>query len=100
MKRAALVAVVLLAGCEEKIVDLGIDAPIDAPSEDAETATCRCRIPRCSSAADCALTGGVCGPDLYCVGDFGACTTDAECHAIGPAGSLCVESATSTVPCS
>jgi hypothetical protein len=94
-----MIAVVLLAGCEEKIVDLGIDAPIDAPSEDAETTTCRCRIPRCASAADCALTGGVCGPDLFCVGDFGACSVDGDCRATGPATAICAQSTTSTVAC-
>jgi hypothetical protein len=86
-----------LAGCATKAVELGIpDAKGDAAADAAST--CRCRIAPCRSAGDCALTGGTCGADLYCVGDFGACNTNAQCQQT-VASSVCTQSTTSTAPC-
>jgi hypothetical protein len=98
--RAALVTL-LLGGCTAEIVDLGrgdaavdaaVDVAIDAPT------SCRCRITPCRVAGDCALIGGACGPDSYCVGDFGPCAHDADCRATASA-SACTTGTTSTTPC-
>ncbi len=96
--RYVVVFAFAIAACETRVVDLGIDAPIDTPPSTIDAATCRCRINRCRTADDCVLIGGACGPDFYCVGDFGACTTDAECQ-MRAIDSVCVTAADSTTAC-
>jgi hypothetical protein len=101
MIRVWLTALALVAiACSPRVVELGTpdaaaprDAPVDAP-----VSTCRCRITPCRVSGDCALTGGVCGTDLYCVGDFGACTTSSQCQATFTA-SQCTQGTTSIAPC-
>ena len=104
---AIAIAIVLAgAGCQTKVVDLGrVDAPIDTPVDARRDATlvvdatsCRCRITPCRVSGDCALVGGVCGTDNYCVGDFGPCTSNAECQATAT-GSVCTTSTSSTASC-
>ncbi len=96
----SLVVLAALAGCDESVVELGIDAPTDSPAGPRDApSTCRCRILMCRVPADCAAIGGACGGDQRCVGDFGACTTNAQCVMMGPAGSVCTMSSTSTTPC-
>jgi hypothetical protein len=95
VKRALLL--LALAACSTKVVDLGIpDAASDAPAD--ASGTCRCRITPCRVAGDCALIGGACGADFYCVGDFGACHSNADCQAT-VTGSVCAQSSTSTAAC-
>jgi hypothetical protein len=88
-----------LMACSPRVVELGkvdaaVDARIDAPTPPA----CRCRITPCRVAGDCAATGGTCGADFYCIGDFGPCTTTAQCMTTVTT-SVCTLSATSTTPC-
>lgn len=85
-----------LVACRDRTVELGIDAQSVTLPTDASS--CRCRITPCRTAGDCALIGGACGPDFYCVGDFGACSTTTMCQATATA-SVCVASATSTSVC-
>jgi len=96
--RALALAAVLTAGCAAKVIELGgtPDAGIDARPDAASA--CRCRITPCRVSGDCALIGGACGPDFYCVGDFGACTADTDCQAT-VTSSVCTAGATSTVAC-
>jgi hypothetical protein len=83
--------------CSPRVVELGKpDAAHDAASDAA--ATCRCRITPCRLASDCALTGGTCGADFYCTGDFGPCTTTAQCQAT-LATSRCTLGTTSVLSC-
>lgn len=95
MIRAALA--LALAGCQAKIVDLGRDGAVDSVMFQ-DAAGCVCRITPCRVTGDCSLIGGVCGADLYCVGSFGSCTSDAECQATAT-GSVCTQSASSTAAC-
>jgi hypothetical protein len=97
MIRVALVAT-LLAGCDAKVIELGrVDAAVDgSPAIDAPV--CRCRIMPCRVVGDCALIGGACGPDFYCVGDFGPCTSDLACQAT-VTGSVCTQGTASITPC-
>jgi hypothetical protein len=98
MIRAATI-VALLAGCSPKVVELGTpDAPPDTSASDDSGSSCRCRITPCRVPGDCALIGGACGPDFFCVGDFGACTTTTQCQTT-VTDSKCTVSATSTVVC-
>jgi hypothetical protein len=97
MRALVLIA---LVGCRARVIDLGTpdaatDAPRDAP---ADASTCVCRIMPCRLTADCALTGGTCGADFYCTGDFGPCATSATCQATS-ASSVCTTSATSIAAC-
>ena len=90
-------AIVLFAACTPRTIELGhVDAAADTVHSDAST--CRCRITPCRVPGDCALVGGVCGADMFCVGDFGACTTSAQCQATAT-DSICTASATSTALC-
>jgi len=87
-----------LGSCKLQVVDLGrgdaaIDSQIDAPAS-----TCRCRIRACRAPSDCALIGGACGADFYCVGDFGSCTVDSQCQAT-VTSSVCTLGTASTVAC-
>jgi len=85
--------VLLLVACRAQVVELGTpDAASDAVKDDAPASTCVCRLTPCRLAVDCALTGGTCGGDFFCTGDFGRCTTAATC-------SVCTISATSTTAC-
>jgi hypothetical protein len=94
----AVLAVALVAGCDTRVVDIGaIDAAVDG-SIAVDASTCRCRITMCRVAGDCALIGGACGPDFYCVGDFGSCSTDLGCQAT-VTSSVCTQGAASTTPC-
>ncbi len=96
MMRAVLIALAF-TGCKTRIVELGkADAAIDATPIDAST--CRCRITPCRVASDCTAIGGACGPDLYCVGDFGPCSLDTQCQTTA-AMSVCTQSTTSTAGC-
>ncbi len=85
-----------LGACRDRTVELGVDAQGVIVTADASL--CRCRITPCRTAGDGALIGGACGPDFYCVGDFGACSTTSMCQATATA-SVCVASATSTAVC-
>lgn len=97
MIRVALLAV-LLAGCKTQIVELGkADAAVDATAL-VDASTCRCRIMPCRVIGDCAVIGGVCGPDFYCVGDFGPCSLDTQCQATATS-SVCTQGTTSTLAC-
>ena len=92
-----LVLVLGLCACSTKVVELGIpDAKRDAAT-DADSG-CRCRITPCRVVGDCAVIGGACGSDFYCVGDFGPCTTDSQCQAT-VTGSVCTQGSDSTAPC-
>jgi hypothetical protein len=94
MMRALLLA---LAGtaCSPRVVELG--KPDAAGAVDAAS-TCRCRITPCRLASDCTLTGGTCGADFYCTGDFGPCTATTQCQATA-ANSQCTQGTTSILPC-
>jgi hypothetical protein len=97
---AALAAVLACAACDAVVVDLGragADAAPDASTGD-DASPCRCRITPCRDAGDCTQIGGACGTDFYCVGDFGACTTDAQCQAT-VADSFCAAGPTSVLAC-
>jgi hypothetical protein len=97
---AALVACLACFACDAVVVDLGragADAAPDA-STTPDATPCRCRIMDCRDAGDCTQIGGPCGTDFYCVGDFGACTTDAQCQATVP-NSFCAASPTSVLAC-
>jgi hypothetical protein len=90
--------VLALLSCQRQTIELGRpDATVDARPPDAQNA-CRCRVVPCRLPSDCALTAGTCGADFYCSGDFGACTTDATCHAVAMM-SACTKTAVSTDPC-
>jgi hypothetical protein len=98
----AVVLVFAFTGCKPRIVELGkadaaTDATIDATAT-IDASTCRCRITPCRVDGDCAVIGGACGADLYCVGDFGPCSLDAQCQATATA-SVCTRGAMSTVGC-
>lgn len=104
MSPRALVLVMAVTACAPVDVELGrpptdagVDAPIDA-ARPIDASTCRCRIAPCRSAGDCALTGGTCGADMFCTGDFGACSADSQCQATTPAG-LCTRGTTSVERC-
>ena len=86
----------LLLGCHARTVDLGRDAMTDGPAIDGST--CRCRITPCRGTPDCALIGGACGPDQFCVGDFGSCTTDSICQQQAT-DSVCTKATDSTTSC-
>jgi hypothetical protein len=90
-----MACVLAAAGCPAKVIELGppLDAAIDAPAS-----TCACRITPCRTAGDCTLTGGTCGADFYCTGDFGPCQTTATCQATISSG-VCTASPTSTMTC-
>jgi hypothetical protein len=95
--RACWLALVATA-CSPRVVELGVpDAAHDAPA-DMAAPSCRCRIAPCRFVSDCAPTGGTCGPDFYCTGDFGSCTTNAQCQA-QVATSQCTQGTTSVLPC-
>ena len=95
MTRVVLL-VLALAACKTEVVELGkVDAAVDAP---ADATTCRCRITPCRVPGDCAVIGGACGADFYCVGDFGACTLDSQCQAT-VTGSVCTQGTASTLAC-
>jgi hypothetical protein len=91
-----LAIVVVLGACDTRVIDLGRDASHDGAMQDAST--CRCRLTPCRVTGDCSLIGGACGPDFYCVGDFGACATTAQCQATAT-DSVCTLGTTSTTPC-
>ena len=93
-----LVFAFTLIGCSTRVIDLGRDATVDTKAPMPDATSCRCRITSCRVAADCAMIGGACGPDFYCVGDFGPCTTDTQCQATNPNG-LCTKTTDSTTPC-
>jgi hypothetical protein len=93
-----LALVLVIASCETKIIDLGIDGAVDGVIVPVDASTCACRITPCRAAADCALIGGACGPDFYCVGSFGSCSTDSQCQATS-ASSVCTKAADSIVGC-
>jgi hypothetical protein len=89
----------MLAACQARTVELGkVDAAAAIDSALPDASLCRCRLNSCRVPGDCTLTGGVCGPDSYCVGDFGACSTASQCQATATA-STCTASATSIAPC-
>jgi hypothetical protein len=90
------IAVVLLAGCERRVIDLGrVDAPDGIPA-------CACRLPCASTVADCAPVGSAstCAADHFCTGSLNVCTrtTPQPCSAIA-ASSVCTNSESSTVTC-
>jgi hypothetical protein len=98
---AAALAFTTLTACDAVVVDLGrqgADAASDGPPAGADATTCRCRITECRDAEDCLEIGGECGADFYCVGDFGACTTDAQCRST-VASSFCAAGPTSILAC-
>jgi len=95
----AVVAALVLASCQAKVVELGrVDAGVDGPILPIDASSCRCRIMPCRVVGDCAVIGGACGPDFYCVGDFGPCTGDLSCQAT-VTGSVCTKDTASTTPC-
>lgn len=90
-----IAAIAWLAACEHKVVDLGIDAVgMQAP----DASLCRCRITQCRVPGDCALIGGACGADFFCVGDFGACSTAQQCQAT-VTNSVCTTATDTTAAC-
>ena len=95
--KLAFAMLLALGACEATIVDLGREPGHDA-STTKDASTCTCRITMCRVAGDCSLIGGACGPDFYCVGDFGSCSTATQCQAT-VTSSACTVSATSTTPC-
>jgi hypothetical protein len=95
----SLALLLAAVGCRAQVIELGTpDAASDAVRADAPASTCVCRLTPCRLAADCALTGGTCGGDFFCTGDFGPCTSAAACQATA-AASVCTISATSTTAC-
>lgn len=89
-----------VGACKTEVVELGkVDAAVDAARDaPADATACRCRITPCRVPGDCAVIGGACGPDFYCVGDFGACTLDSQCQAT-VTGSVCTQGTASTLAC-
>ena len=96
---AALLACLACVACDAVVVDLGRTgadaAPDSSPTPDSNL--CVCRVMDCRDAGDCTMTGGACGTDFYCVGNFGACTSDAQCTA-DPNG-FCAAGPTSVLAC-
>jgi hypothetical protein len=95
---SAAVLALALAACDAEIIDLGrnaTDASVDAP---VDAAACRCRIAPCRASSECAIIGGACGADFYCVGDFGPCSTDSDCRAT-VTDSVCTRGPTSVERC-